>query len=320
MIANFSETITAISTRDEKKCLNPINMLLTPSTIPQHEIYRFGHELDLIKNDLLRSELNTYGKIEKNHEFLCLIQDIVDDLCSLPDIIQQKLKVPEFDEVEDLETDTVEIKKYIRKMNTKFLAHYCNHKVSDEKCDMVFKNVSDIYNSKEFVDYKEFINSLSECVWQIRKRDSMSKEWKETEFLPTARRVNEVRDELIKLSGNISKYNAQMNPKCAKCEAAVRSYKYFIKTVERMRKENEEIKKVREDIINNEEIQKPMTVSEFVHEKFNEIERFKLSELKESYKKLYNINKTYDQLKSVLEATGEYKVTNCQRVFWATKL
>ena len=53
---------------------------------------------------------------------------------------------------------------------------------------------------------------------------------------------------------------------------------------------------------------------------FNGIDRFKLSEVKESYKKLFNITKTYAELKEEIENIGGYKVTNCQRILYVSKL
>ena len=84
--------------------------------------------------------------------------------------------------------------------------------------------------------------------------------------------------------------------------------------------ENEEIKRIREEITNNNIIQKPLTVAEFVRERFDGIDKFKLSEVKESYKRLYNITKTFDELKKEIEETGEYKITNCSRTYMVSKL
>ena len=74
---------------------------------------------------------------------------------------------------------TDRVKKYILKMNTKLLGLYCNHKVSDGKCDMIFSNATDMYNSKEFTGYKEFIKNLSQWVWGMRYRDTGMKKCKD---------------------------------------------------------------------------------------------------------------------------------------------
>ena len=143
---------------------------------------------------------------------------------------------------------------------------------------------------------------------------------KNSYLIPTSKRISEVIDELVKLAGNIKKYIRLMNPDCSRCKAEVKKYNYVLKEVQRMREENEEIKRIREEIESNKEIQKPLTVAEFIRERFNGIDKFKLSEVKESYKKLYNITKTLDELKQELEEIGEYKITNCSRTYIVSKL
>ena len=227
---------------------------------------------------------------------------------------------PEFEEIEVLKSDTVEIKKFIRKMNLEFIGFYCNHKRNDQECDLVFKKVADIYESKEYSALVSFIENLSHCVWQIRHYDNINKKWNDDQLLPLAKDIKNLVNDLTKLAGNISKYNASMNPDCSRCKAEVRKYNYVLKEVKRMREENEEVKRMREEIDNNKEVRTPQTIKEFIVERFNGIDRFKLSEVKESYKKLFNITKTYAELKEEIENIGGYKVTNCQRILYVSKL
>ena len=321
-VATVSTTVSATAVKNDKLVINPLTMTLATNTLLSacNDTYQYEHEIQRIKNDLIRSELNTYANVEQNHEYLVLIQDIVDKLPILPNIEQQKLNVPEFEEIEVLKTDTVEIKKFIRKMNLEFVGYYCNHKVADKECDMVFKNTADIYNSKEYCGYIEFLRNLASYVWSIRDYDCRGKEWKDSYMIPTPKVINQIINDLIKLAGNIKRYNALMNPECSRCRAEVKKYNYVVKEVKRMRDENEEIKRIREEITNNNIIQKPLTVADFIREKFDGIDKFKLSEVKESYKKLYNITKTFDELKKEIEDTGEYKITNCSRTYMVSKL
>lgn len=309
-------------TKNDKLIINPLTLTLSANSFISNinDKYSFEHEIQKIKSDLIKGELNTYAKIADNHEYLCLIQDIVDCLPSLPEIQQQKLHVPEFEEIEVLKSDTVEIKKFIRKMNLEFIGFYCNHKRNDQECDLVFKKVADIYESKEYSALVSFIENLSHCVWQIRHYDNINKKWNDDQLLPLAKDIKNLVNDLTKLAGNISKYNASMNPDCSRCKAEVRKYNYVLKEVKRMREENEEVKRMREEIDNNKEVRTPQTIKEFIVERFNGIDRFKLSEVKESYKKLFNITKTYDELTKEIENIGGYKVTNCQRILYVSKL
>ena len=319
--SNSNSTIPYKTVKHDKLELNPYQFILsTDSMIAKRDkdLFKHEHDLQMIQNDLIRSELNTYAKLEQNHDNLVIIQDIVDQLPHLPNIEQQKLTVPEFEEIEVLKTDTVEIKKFIRKMNLEFIGYYCNHKVSDEKCDMVFKNATDIYNSKEFIEYKKFLERLSRIVWSIRYEDDTGSVWDEP-VLPLSSEVKRIIECLVILAGNISKFNARMNPECSRCKAEVRKYEYVLREVQRMRDDEHEAKQRREEIANNQVVQKPLTIPEFIREKFDGIDRFKVSEVKESYKKLYNITKTITDINKDIEQMDDYKVSNVSRTFWCSR-
>ncbi|KAI5548441.1 organellar and viral DNA polymerase type B, partial [Trichomonas vaginalis G3] len=156
--------------------MNPTSMLVEmKSFIPSS--YTFETEIQRIKQELLTSNLDCSAKDETNGEELYEMQDIIDHLPKLPEVQQQKLTIPEFDEIEVKVTDSVEIKKFIRKVNYEFLGFHCNHKVMNKDCDMVYKNISDIYKSEEFKTYDNFVSLVAECVWQIRDKDKRCKIW-----------------------------------------------------------------------------------------------------------------------------------------------
>ncbi|EAX84143.1 hypothetical protein TVAG_455350 [Trichomonas vaginalis G3] len=100
--------------------MNPTSMLVEmKSFIPSS--YTFETEIQKIKQELLQGDLDCSAKDETNEEYLYEMQDIIDHLPKLPEIQQQKLTIPEFDEIEVKATDSVEIKKFIRKVNYEFL-------------------------------------------------------------------------------------------------------------------------------------------------------------------------------------------------------
>ena len=144
--------------------MNPTSMLVEmKSFIPSS--YTFETEIQRIKQELLTSNLDCCAKDETNEEYLYEMQDITDHLPKLPEIQQQKLTIPEFDEIEVKPTDSVEIKKFIRKVNYEFLGFHCNHKVMD----------IDLYKSGEFKTYDNFVSLVAKCVWQIRDKDRRGK-------------------------------------------------------------------------------------------------------------------------------------------------
>ncbi|EAX79639.1 hypothetical protein TVAG_355760 [Trichomonas vaginalis G3] len=206
-------TTTIQTTAPNSLVMNPTSMLIEMKNfIPSS--YTFETEIQKIKQELLTSNLDCSAKDETNEQYLYDMQDIIDHLPKLPEVQQQKLTIPEFDEIEVKATDSVEIKKFIRKVNYEFLGFHCNHKVMDKDCDMVYKNISDIYKSEEFKTYDNFVSLVAECVWEIRDKDRRDKVWNE-QIRPAMFEMKRAIDALVVLAGNVSMYNAKTMPQCS---------------------------------------------------------------------------------------------------------
>lgn len=316
---------TQIDTLHSCSCVNPMRIFETRlNTIPDNDMYRFTHDVYTITQELLQSKLCTWANDEYNHDTLCLIQDIVDSLPKLAEVSSNKLIIPVFDEIEVLPEDTQEIKKFIRKANYEFLGFYCNHKTSDEKCNKFASKTLNIVDMKEFQHYKQFLDNLSSNVTTIRKldyeREHDKHKYEHRYNLPIKSEIESVVKDIIAINAKILEFNASMNPRCSRCEAYIRKYNYVLKEVKRMRDEEQIIQQRREAIQNNDVVQKPQTISEFIREHFAESPRFKVSVVKELYKNLYNITKTFKEIQNEVDAMQGYKVSNCQNVLWITKL
>ncbi|EAX75687.1 hypothetical protein TVAG_559160 [Trichomonas vaginalis G3] len=306
-------TTTIQTTAPNSLVMNPTSMLVEmKSFIPSS--YTFETKIQKIKQELLTSNLDCSAKDETNEQYLYEMQDIIDHLPKLPEIQQQKLTIPEFDEIEVKTTDSVEIKKFIRKVNYEFLGFHCNHKVMDKDCDMVYKNVSDIYKSEEFKTYDNFVSLVAECVWEIRDKDRRGKVWNE-QLRPAMFEMKRAIDALVVLAGQISMYNAKMNPQCSKCKAAIRKYNYSVKEIERMRNDYADLKK---------EVEKPaedkMDMLAFLNKNYPTADDFLLSDVKKKYKETFGIVKTFDVLKEEIEATKLFKVMNHRNIYHVKRL
>ncbi|EAX74746.1 hypothetical protein TVAG_496120 [Trichomonas vaginalis G3] len=306
-------TTTIQTTAPNSLVMNPTSMLVEmKSFIPSS--YTFETEIQKIKQELLTCNLDCSAKDETNEQYLYEMQDIIDHLPKLPEIQQQKLTIPEFDEIEVKATDSVEIKKFIRKVNYEFLGFHCNHKVMDKDCDMVYKNVSDIYKSEEFKTYDNFVSLVAKCVWQIRDKDRRGKVWHE-QIRPAMFEMKRAIDALVVLAGQISMYNAKMNPQCSKCKAAIRKYNYSVKEIERMRNDYADLKK---------EAEKPaedkMDMLEFLNKNYPTADDFLLSDVKKKYKETFGIVKTFDILSEEIEATKLFKVMNHRNIYHVKRL
>ncbi|EAX69282.1 hypothetical protein TVAG_371170 [Trichomonas vaginalis G3] len=313
MISTIGSTTLQTTTVPNSLVMNPTSMLVEmKSFIPSS--YTFETEIQKIKQELLTCNLDCSAKDETNEQYLYDMQDIIDHLPKLPEIQQQKLTIPEFDEIEVKATDSVEIKKFIRKVNYEFLGFHCNHKVMDKDCDMVYKNISDIYKSEEFKTYDNFVSLVAECVWQIRDKDRRGKVWNE-QIKPATFELKKTIDALVVLAGKVSEYNAKMNPQCSKCKAAIRKYNYSVKEIERMRNDYADLKK---------EAEKPaedkMDMLAFLNKNYPTADDFLLSDVKKKYKETFGIVKTFDILTEEIEATKLFKVSRIHNVYHVKRL
>ncbi|EAX86721.1 hypothetical protein TVAG_082820 [Trichomonas vaginalis G3] len=287
--------------------MNPTSMLVEmKSFIPSS--YTFETEIQKIKQELLQGDLDCTAKDETNEQYLYEMQDIIDHLPKLPEIQQQKLTIPEFDEIEVKATDSVEIKKFIRKVNYEFLGFHCNHK----DCDMVY--FIDIYKSGEFKTYDNFVSLVAKCVWQIRDKDRRGKVWN-GQIKPATFELKKTIYALVVLAGKVSMYNAKMNPQCSKCKAAMKKYNYSVKEIERMRNDYADLKK---------EVEKPaedkMDMLTFLNKNYPTADDFLLSDVKKKYKETFGIVKTFDVLKEEIEATKLFKVMNHHNIYHVKRL
>lgn len=93
-----------------------------------------------IKNDLLSNNYDPIKyklNIETNTNLIHDIFMIFQSMPKLNDITQTIPEVPIFDQIEELKTDSAEIKKFIRKVNYDMIGYHCNHNSINEKCNKV---------------------------------------------------------------------------------------------------------------------------------------------------------------------------------------
>ncbi|EAX99597.1 hypothetical protein TVAG_427610 [Trichomonas vaginalis G3] len=184
----------------------------------------------------------------------------------------------------------------------------------DKDCDMLYKNISDIYKSGEFKTYDNFVSLAAKCVWQIRDKDRRGKVWHE-QIKPTASDLKKTIDALVVLAGKVSMYNAKMNPQCSKCKAAIRKYNYSVKEIERMRNDYADLKKEAEKPVEDK-----MDMSEFLNKNYPTADDFLLSDVKKKYKETFGIVKTFDVLKEEIEATKLFRVSRIHNVYHVKRL
>lgn len=307
--------------------INPTSMITSTSNIMTticentvaNSLSDYNIKLTNIKNELMNHDFNVTLHIEENQRYLNDIKTIAYNLPKLIDYSQTKPVIPVFDEIKVLKTDSAEIKKFIRKVNWEMIGFHCNHKVMDEQCDKICKNITDLSESNNFKEYKEFIDNLACRAHSIMNCDRKNKIYRDVDLLPINSDVEHIINVIISLNGKISETNAKTNPKCSRCEATVRKYDYAVREVERMREELREQNEIDEQIVNTPDETK-YDFKEFMKRNYPSIDRFPLKDVKDKYKKEFNINKTYAELQSMIEETNMFTVSNSHRTLYVNRI
>ena len=73
--------------------------------------------------------------------------------------------------------DLNKIKKFIVKSNNDIINFHLNHKLMNELCDQVFKHITDLSHSKEYIEYESFFDKLSRLIYQICSKNSYYKDF-----------------------------------------------------------------------------------------------------------------------------------------------
>lgn len=318
-------TINGLDFNDEssrKLIFNPSLMIIGTEQIIEkyNSDSNYGHlkewyvKRSQIKYDLFNKSLDTRCSRERNTK---CIEDVVNVFNSIPSLLsfsRSKPSVPEFDEILVEPTDSAEIKKFIRKVNYEMLGYHCNHKVMNEQCDQVFKNISDLYHSKEYVEYESFIDRLSKLIYHIRSKDSYDKDFHggEINYIPLTHEIKHIIDNVIKMNGSITSYNAKTNPECSRCKSTLRKYEYSLREIERMRSEMKQL------------ISKPAEskydINEFLMKNYQTVDRVPLRDVKERYKQEFNVSLKFSDLIEKIESTKLFKITNVHNIKYMNRL
>ena len=318
---NTLSTLSTNVTYNPASMINSTSDLLTSvyeNTLTD-SVSEYNVKIEQIKKDLLNHSLNIHVNLQRNQQYLNDIKTIAYSLPQLIDYSKTKPVIPEFDEIEVLKTDSAELKKFIRKVNYEMIGYHCNHKVINEQVDKIYKNMSDLYTSNDFKQYKEFINLLAMIVWNIKNRDDMNKIYKDTELIPSKTEVEKIIKIIISLKGKISETNAKTNPECSKCKATVRKYEYSLREIQRMRDELREQNEIDEQIINTPAEEK-YDFKAFMTRNYPSIDKFQLKDVKDKYKREFKQSKTYAELIEMINDTKIFIVKNVHNVYYVNRI
>ncbi|KAK8881102.1 hypothetical protein M9Y10_003830 [Tritrichomonas musculus] len=316
----------SVISRNQTNSLNPIEYIFYTDIITNNEDILVQEKQNDILKDLLLNEYDAVKydvELEHNNQFIKDVFTLVNKLPKLLQISQTKPIEPIFDEIEVLKTDSVEIKKFIRKVNYDMIGYNCNHNAINEKCDKVFINVNDLIESDE---YKEYCNFIKRCMLEIytnikwyehekKTYTSKSNRWQYSNIEGVRRELSNIKSVIFKLNAKITEINSKTNKRCSRCEAKQRLYDYSLREIERMRNEQQE-----QEEINRKYDESDYDIETFMKDNYPTIERFLLKDVQQKYNKVFGIKLTFAELTEKLESTKKWKITNVSRTLYVNKL
>ena len=317
-IIHLENTCYNIAIAHEVEVISPQSMVLQVTNHLDGSM-TYERNREEIKKDLLLNQLDTSATVKFNEEMLQTCQRIINNLPKLNEVFRQKLIIPEFEEISVEKNDSAEIKKFIRKVNYEMLGFSCNHKMFDKKYDQVSARMADLFNSKSYKTYIDFLDLVASCVYKIRFDDNKGKKWTDQVLIPTGDQTKKVIDALVDLNGEIANINSESHPTCPKCKAACRKYDYSVREIERMRDEMNEQRQMDE-----EELEAPaeekFSMRKFLETNYPTIDRFELANVKERYKKQFGISLKYTELTEKIEETGLFRISNVHRKLYVNRV
>ena len=265
---------------------------------------------DLLNNNYDSSFYDV--KNEHNNKYIKDVFTMISSLPKLDAISQTKPIEATFDEIPVRQTDNGDIKKFLRKMNVKFLGYYCDHNAVNEKCDKVVMNTSGLMESETFEEYKQFIERYASCIYDV-----FTYYWYDLENNNSQRsEINELHVDystlmkmrlcINKLNTKIYNINSQSNKRCSRCESMQKLYEYTLREVQRMRSEQEEL-----DRQFNET---DYDMAKFMQNNYPNIDRFLLKDVQQRYSKEFGQKLTFAQLTEKIEQTGKWVITKTHNV------
>lgn len=236
----------------------------------------------------------------------------------LIDFVQVKPILSTFDEIPELPSDSAPIRKFIRKANWDFIGYHCDHRIMNQQCDHVIKNISDLHKHEDFETYTTFIRSTAIYISDVIDLDRTDERYDEScssySDYPATYTVSKVVAALLHLNAKITEYNSKTTCNCSRCESTSRKYEYALKIINNMRSEYASSMPTSIDPSSH-------PLLPFMDRVFgSRTDKFKLSEAVTLYKTETGITINQSEFELILVSSGVWKVTNSHNVKWVRHL
>ena len=316
-----------------------LNLFLSDKQIDNNVIEKSAKRDIEILFDLIEGNRSKYVlKLQKYSDLMDNVFNAFKSIPAINDLHSSKPSIPVFEEIKKERTDSVEIKKFIRKCNFEFIGYHCNHSTIDEKCDKIYKNITDIYKSPEYQVYKSFVSKCVSRVKAILHNDDEESYAPDEEVKEMMRCgcythpdiyemwmlrldpswIQEAIDAIIQLNGKIAECNSKSVKSCSKCEAIKRKYEYCVRELQDMREDLKEQMEA-DEAFKDQPAENKFDINSFMTKNYPTIERFTLSDVQKKYKASFGLFVKQDELASMIESTGRFRISASKNVKYVNR-
>ena len=317
-----------------------LNLFLSDKQIENNLIEKSAKRDIEILFDLIEGNRSKYVlKLQKYSDLMDNVFNAFKSIPTINDLHSSKPSIPVFNEIKKERTDSVEIKKFIRKCNFEFIGYHCNHSTIDEKCDKIYKNITDVYKSAEYGVYQRFVSKCVGKVKAIVENDShetyiLDEEDKEMMrcgcYTPPdiydmwmlrldPEDIQETIDAIIQLNGKIAECNSKSVKTCSKCEAIKQKYEYCVRELQDMREDLKEQMEA-DEAFKDQPAENKFDINSFMTKNYPTMNKFELSDVQDKYKKTFGITIKQSDLKQMIESTNRFKITVIHHKMFVNRL
>ena len=281
----------------------------------------FNNTIKEYKNKLIDKQYPVDVELERNQEFLDQIMEYAVKIpCIDAPVLDIDVEPLEFPEIQYEREDSQEIRNMIRKINLKTQTFTCDHSKFETKAITYQADALELRNNKELKkEIDGFYTELAKLVWKIKEKDRQGKNFKDYNFIISSN-VNKIIEAACNFSAKVLKFNAKyVSLKCVKCEKLKKEYEYVCRQIEQLRQEQREIKEEQIRKLQQEVMTGSSDIEEFMEQYFPGVGRLKLMDVVKMWK-IVNGKTKQEEMKAKLEETGQWRITNVHRIFWATRI
>ena len=310
-----------VSRAEKTTCLiKSATDLLTATPTNKYEI-----KVDLVSDAIKTGDITQIINVQRadNKGYVEHYNELIQKIIPIHSFKPKKLIIPVIPKIQIENTDTLDIKKMIRKTNLKTQSFTCDHTKHDKKYDSFESDIGKVYLMKEKKEVDTFMSDLARVLLRIEEKDSRNKSAHNISENIMLSDIKKVNDKIIAINNELIQIESfYKSLTCHKCDHIVKLHAATVEIVNEMREEIREEMELSQKLCEeaDEDIaEDKYSIVKFMQKHYPTIERLPLKDICDKYKEVFGIKKTLLEMKAILEEQTNYKISNVSRKYFVTK-